>query len=71
MLRQAKTEYELNRDLSLNKSIYLQFSDIKQQIVKKEKVVTREVADSKYSIGVLAIRNFNDEDDYQKKTKQY
>jgi hypothetical protein len=67
-LAQAKEEYNSTPDIQLYASIYNQLIDIRENIIDKEKVLTEEEAYEKYSLGVIAVRNFSEQEgNYPKK----
>lgn len=68
-LVQARSEFETNPEIKLNESIYLQLVDIKKQVVEQQVKYTEAEAYERYSLGVLAVRNFGGEEgnDYPKK----
>jgi hypothetical protein len=55
----AKEEYEESPDIPINISLYNQLLDIKRTVISEHKVYTEDEADQKYSLGIMAIRNFD------------
>jgi len=66
---QAKHEFDSYPDIKLNESILLQLVDIKKQVVENGVRFSEDEAYERYSLGILALRNFGgeDENDYPKK----
>jgi hypothetical protein len=58
----AKEEYEKSPDIPMNITLYNQLLDIKKTVISEHKVYTEDEADQKYSLGIMAIRNFDYKD---------
>jgi hypothetical protein len=66
---EAKEEHNIAPNISLNESIYNQLIDIKKTVVDEGFVYNEEESAHKYPLGVMAVRNYGeyDEWDYPKK----
>lgn len=58
-LTQAQKEYEQSPNIPMNISLYNQLLDIKKTVILENRVYTEDEADQKYSLGIMAIKNFD------------
>lgn len=66
-LIQAEKEYNLNPDNTLSQSFFNQLKDIKKTVIEQNIVYTEDEAFKRYPMGVMAMRNFEDDErDYPK-----
>jgi hypothetical protein len=65
-IEQAKAEKDAIGDqVPMYVSVYNQLLDIKKTVVEKKRAYTYEQARKRYSLGVIAARNYEDAGDYQ------
>ncbi|MFC4211613.1 hypothetical protein ACFOWA_10490 [Pedobacter lithocola] len=65
-IKQAKAEKDgCGEQVPMYVSVYNQLLDIKKNVVEKKRAYTYEQASKRYSIGVIAARNYEDAGDYQ------
>lgn len=66
-LVQAEKEYNLNSDNALSQSFFNQLKDIKATVIEQNVGYTEDEAFKRYPMGVMAMRNFEDDErDYPK-----
>jgi hypothetical protein len=65
-IKQAKAEKDASGEqVPMYVSVYNQLLDIKENVVEKKRAFTYEQAKKRYSVGVIAARNYEDAGDYQ------
>jgi hemerythrin-like domain-containing protein len=65
-IEQAKVEKDASSDrVPMYAAVYNQLLDIKKNVVKENRVYTYEEASKRYSVGVVAAKNYEDAGDYQ------
>jgi hypothetical protein len=63
-LQQAEQEYRQAPHSALNESFFNQLTDIKKTVIEQGVVYTEAEADKRYPLGVMAIRNFDGDYDW-------
>ncbi len=55
----AKAELDAGPEIPMNNSVYNQLIAIKKEVIDEGKIYSEDEADERYSLGLMAIRNYD------------